>query len=108
MATTTHPNRELKQEVLAGAERDGIKFVSLQFTDILGMVKNITIPLHKFEDAIDYGLWFDGSSIDGFARIHESDMYLEPDLSTFRVIPWERGENTTGRVICNVFTPDGN
>src|SRR5579884_1972252 len=100
-------NRELKQEVLSQAERSGVKFVNLQFTDIVGVVKNITIPIHKFEDAIDYGLWFDGSSIEGFARIHESDMYLEPDLATFSVIPWERGENTTARVICNVFTPDG-
>src|SRR5262245_40908327 len=107
MATTTRPNRELKHEVLAGAERDGIKFVSLQFTDILGMVKNITIPLHKFEDAIDYGLWFDGSSIEGFARIHESDMYLEPDLETFGPIPWELNGNPTAKVICNVFTPEG-
>src|SRR5438105_857816 len=107
MATTTRPNRDLKQEVMTRAERDSIKFVSLQFTDILGMVKNITIPLHKFEDAIDYGLWFDGSSIEGFARIHESDMYLEPDLQTFGPIPWELDGNPTAKVICNVFTPEG-
>ncbi len=105
----THPKAspELKQEVLARAEQAGIKFVSLQFTDIVGVVKNVTIPLHKFEDAIDYGLWFDGSSIEGFARIHESDMYLEPDLTTFSPIPWELDGNPTAKVICNVFTPDG-
>src|SRR5436853_4559888 len=107
MATSTRPNRELKQEVMTRAERDSIKFVSLQFTDILGMVKNITIPLHKFEDAIDYGLWFDGSSIEGFTRIHESDMYLQPDLSSFGVIPWEREADVTAKVICDVYTPDG-
>ncbi len=100
-------NRELKQEVLSQAERSGVKFVNLQFTDIVGVVKNITIPIHKFEDAIDYGLWFDGSSIEGFARIHESDMYLEPYLATFGPIPWEQDGNPTAKVICNVYTPDG-
>jgi glutamine synthetase len=105
--TTAKPSREEKQEVLSRAEQAGIKFVSLQFTDILGLVKNITIPLHKFGDAIDYGLWFDGSSIEGFARIHESDMYLEPDLTTFGPIPWETQGNPTAKVICNVFTPEG-
>jgi glutamine synthetase len=96
-----------RDQVIADAEKSGIRFVNLQFTDIVGVVKNITIPLHKFGDAIDYGLWFDGSSIEGFARIHESDMYLEPDLSTFGLIPWESSENPTAKVICNVFTPDG-
>lgn len=107
MAIST-ANRELRADIFARAEQDGVKFVSLQFTDIMGVAKNVTIPFHKFDDAMEHGLWFDGSSIDGFARVHESDMYLEPDLSTFCVIPWERGENTTARVICNVFTPDGN
>src|SRR5215212_312007 len=100
-------NQDLKREVLASAEQADIKFVNLQFTDIVGGVKNITIPLHKFEDAIEYGLWFDGSSIEGFARIHESDMYLEPDLRTFAPIPWELNSNPTAKVICNVFTPEG-
>src|SRR5712692_485211 len=97
----------MKQHVFEQAEAAHVRFVSLQFTDIMGVVKNVTIPFHKFGDAIDHGLWFDGSCIDGFARIHESDMYLAPDLSTFQVIPWARGENTTARVICNVFTADG-
>src|SRR5438552_2418262 len=100
-------NQDLKREVLASAEQADIKFVNLQFTDIVGVVKNVTIPLHKFEDAIEYGLWFDGSSIEGFARIHESDMYLEPDLRTFAPIPWELNTNPTAKVICNVFTPEG-
>src|SRR5215211_6644012 len=100
-------NQDLKREVLASAEQADIKFVSLQFTDIVGVVKNITIPLHKFEDALNYGLWFDGSSIEGFARIHESDMYLLPDLNTFGPIPWEMNGNPTAKVICNVYTPEG-
>jgi hypothetical protein len=66
--------------------------------------KSVTIPIHQFADSIEHGTWFDGSSIEGFARIAESDMYLKPDISTFQVIPWERGENTTARVICQVFT----
>ncbi|MBM2809588.1 MAG: glutamine synthetase, type [Chloroflexi bacterium] len=100
-------NTALRAEVFERAESEGVKFISLQFTDIMGVAKNVTIPFHKFDDAVDHGLWFDGSSIDGFARIHESDMFLAPDLATFRVIPWERDKNTTARVICNVYTPDG-
>jgi glutamine synthetase len=100
-------NDELRARVFEWAEAEQVRFVSLQFTDIMGLAKNVTIPMHKFADAVEHGLWFDGSSIEGFARIHESDMYLEPDLSTFRVIPWERQPNTTARVICNIYTPDG-
>jgi glutamine synthetase len=88
-------------------QENRVKFVNLQFTDVVGMVKNQTIPVDKFDEAVEHGVWFDGSSIEGFARIAESDMYLTPDLETFAVIPWERGENTTARVICDVFTPKG-
>ncbi|MEA2641484.1 MAG: glutamine synthetase [Chloroflexota bacterium] len=101
------PSNARLDEVMNQAKAEDVKFVSLQFTDIMGVAKNVTIPFHKFGDAVKNGLWFDGSSIEGFARIHESDMYLEPDLGTFRIIPWERGDNTTARVICNVYTPDG-
>jgi len=97
----------LKDQVFAAAEEARVRFVSLQFTDIMGVVKNVHIPFHKFGDAVDHGLWFDGSSIEGFARIHESDMFLDPDLETFGVIPWERGDNATAKVICDVYTPDG-
>lgn len=85
-----------------------VAFISLQFTDISGMVKHQTIPVTEFAGAVDHGVWFDGSSIEGFARIAESDMYLAPDLSTFRIIPYDRGEGTTtARVICDSYTPDG-
>ncbi|PZS04807.1 MAG: glutamine synthetase, partial [Candidatus Chloroheliales bacterium] len=83
-------------------------FVNLQFTDIIGILKSVTIPLEQFEDAIRDGKWFDGSSVEGFARIAESDMYLKPDLSTFAIVPWTSGRQLTARAICNVFTPDGN
>src|ERR1700694_609390 len=98
----------MKQHVFEQAEAAHVRFVSLQFTDIMGVVKNVHIPFHKFGDAVEHGLWFDGSSIEGFARIHESDMFLDPDLDTFGVIPWERRENdSTAKVICDVYTPDG-
>jgi len=105
-ARTTPPKDQTKQ-VLERAQVEGIRFVNLQFTDIMGLVKTVSIPLHKFGDAIDQGLWFDGSSVDGFARIHESDMYLAPDLETFRAIPWDRGPNATAKVFCDVYTPEG-
>jgi len=104
---TGTPSAPSKEQVLEQARRDNVKYVSFQFTDILGVVKNVTIPFHQFEGAVDHGLWFDGSSIEGFTRIHESDMYLQPDLSTWGIIPWERGDDTTARVICDVFTPEG-
>src|SRR5687767_2042536 len=96
-----------KRLILEKAAAEGIRFVNLQFTDIMGLVKTDSIPVHKLEDAIDHGLWFDGSSVEGFARIHESDMYLQPDLSTFSSIPWDRGSNPTAKVFCDVYTPDG-
>src|SRR5258708_10323036 len=98
----------MKQRVFEQAEAANVRFVSLQFTDIMGVVKNVHIPFHKFGDAVENGLWFDGSSIEGFARIHESDMFLDPDLETFGIIPWERGpDSSTAKVICDVYTPNG-
>ena len=97
------------------AEEKNLGFVSLQFTDIVGQVKSVQVPMHQLEEAVEHGKWFDGSSIEGFARIAESDMFLVPDLATFAPIPWEPGfdgdgkETPTGaaRVICDVFTPNG-
>jgi len=98
----------------AGVERvaeiiakENVRFINLQFTDIAGQVKQITIPVRQWDTAVDHGIWFDGSSIEGFARIAESDMYLVPDLDTFAVIPWRRDDMPTARVICNVHTPNG-
>jgi glutamine synthetase len=96
------------------AEERNLRFVSLQFTDIVGQVKSVQVPMHQLEEAVEHGKWFDGSSIEGFARIAESDMFLVPDLSTFSPIPWEPGtdgdrqlETGSARVICDVYTPDG-
>ena len=95
-------------EILTRVEREHIRFIDLQFTDVVGVVKNITIPAHELPDALENGIWFDGSSIEGFARVAESDMHLRPDRSTFAVIPWLSGEDATARLICDVFTPEGN
>jgi glutamine synthetase len=103
----TNDREALKREVLAKVKQDNVRFVNLQFIDVVGHVKSVTIPTHQFEDCIDHGKWFDGSSIEGFARIAESDMYLDPDLRTFSLIPWERTADTTAKVICDVFTPEG-
>ncbi len=93
--------------IIARTEQNNIKFIDLQFTDVVGMVKNVTIPVHELTAAIENGIWFDGSSIDGFARVAESDMHLRPDPLTFAIIPWLTGEEATARLICDVFTPDG-
>ncbi len=94
------------EDILATVQAEKIEFVDLQFTDIMGAVKSITIPAHELPDALDHGVWFDGSSIEGFARIAESDMYLVPDPSTYAVLPWLSGRDTTARFICDVFTPN--
>jgi glutamine synthetase len=94
---------------IRGAEANGIRFVQLQFTDIMGAVKAVTIPVHQLEGSVTHGTWFDGSSIEGFTRIAESDQYLMPDMATFSEIPWQPGSGPRGtaRVICDVFTPRG-
>jgi len=108
MAKSTGAGRETKAQILERTEREKVKFMRLQFTDILGTIKNVEIPDRQFEDALDGKIMFDGSSIEGFVRIEESDMYLKPDLSTFRVFPWagQTGEKV-GRMICDIATPDG-
>jgi glutamine synthetase len=97
------------EELIKTAKAGGIRFVQLQFTDILGIVKAVTIPIHQMESSVKHGTWFDGSSIEGFTRIAESDQYLMPDMGTFAEIPWQKGEGPRGtaRVICDVFTPRG-
>jgi glutamine synthetase len=96
-----------KEEIARCVDKDGIEFVSLQFTDIVGVVKSVIIPIAELATALDHGIWFDGSSVEGFARIAESDMYLVPDLDTYAVIPWQRENNPTARLICDVYTPEG-
>lgn len=97
-----------KEQILELVKEQHVDFLNLQFTDIVGIIKNITIPISQLPDALDHGVWFDGSSIEGFARVAESDMYLQLDLDTYAVIPWEsEGDTVTARFICDVFTPNG-
>jgi len=98
-----------KEEVLQIMEKKDVKFVRLQFTDILGVVKNVAIPAERMEKAFEEGIWFDGSSIEGFVRIQESDMRLEPDPNTFAILPWKNQDDediATARVICDVINSD--
>src|SRR5665647_274006 len=95
------------KDVLDLARTLNVRFLRLQFTDILGVNKNVEIPASQFEKALAGDIMFDGSSIEGFVRIEESDMLLAPDLSTFRVFPWGDPQNRVGRLICDINTPDG-
>jgi len=95
------------KELLSRVETDEIDFVTLQFTDILGVIKEIIIPVEGLADALRHGVWFDGSSIEGFARIQESDLFLKPDPSTYAVVPWLSDDGKTARLICDICCPDG-
>ncbi len=97
-----------EKEVLKDVKDRGVSFIDLQFTDVLGTTKSVTIPPTALEEAFERGVWFDGSSIQGFARIEESDMFLQPDARTYRVLPWTGGEvSLRARIICDVHRPDG-
>ena len=88
------------------AEND-VRFIRLQFTDIFGTLKNVAITTSQLEKALENKCMFDGSSIEGFVRIEESDMVLRPDLNSFCMFPWRPGPNRVARLICDVYTPDG-
>lgn len=88
-------------------DEDGVQLVTLQFVDITGTLKGITIPASQLPAVIERGKWFDGSAIDAFARTAESDMYLWPDLMTYALIPWKAGSRTTARLFCEIRTPSG-
>ena len=92
-----------EEAVLEQIEEEDVDFLRLQFTDILGTVKNVSIPASQAEKSFEEGIYFDGSSIEGFVRIQESDMRLDPDPATFSVLPWRNSENgAAGRLICDV------
>ncbi len=96
------------EEILKASAELNIQFVDMQFTDLPGILKAVTIPVSKLAEALENNIWFDGSSIEGFTRIFESDMYLKPDPSTWAVIPWTKGTGRdTARLICDVYLPDG-
>ncbi len=97
-----------KEDVLKKASQADVKYVRLCFTDIHGLIKNVEIPASKLEDALDNNVMIDGSSIDGFSRLQESDMYLHPDYDTFLVLSWENTEyGKVAMLICDVYMPNG-
>jgi len=95
------------QKVLDQVEKDNIKFITLQFTDLLGVIKEVITPVEQLENALADGVWFDGSSIEGFARIQESDLFLKPDTATYAVVPWLTQDGITARFICDIYRADG-
>jgi glutamine synthetase len=119
-------SQQARERVLATVEAEGVRFINLEFTDVVGMAKCVTIPVEQFADCLAHGKWFDGSALESFARIAESDMYLYPDLDTFAILPrpvrpkaimpphttqGHLSEQVTegdvvARVICDVHTPD--
>lgn len=96
-----------REDVVRQIKENNVKFIRLQFTDMLGIIKNVEIPLSQLEKALDNKMMFDGSSIEGFVRIEESDMYLYPDLDTFVVFPWTSEKGKVARFICDIYKPDG-
>jgi len=101
------PQRVEKAELMRLMREQSVRFLRLQFMDITGLLKNVEVPQSQFEKALEGDITFDGSSIEGFVRIEESDMVLRPDLSTFAVFPWGDAENKVARLICDVHTSDG-
>ncbi|MCQ2451980.1 MAG: type I glutamate--ammonia ligase [Oscillospiraceae bacterium] len=97
-----------KEDIIRKVQEDNVDFISMQFTDIFGQPKNVAIPASQIEKAVNNQIAFDGSSIEGFSRIHESDQYLHPDLDSYTLMPWRTRENhNVARLICDVTNPDG-
>lgn len=96
------------KQILERVEEDEVLFISLQFTDVTGAVKSVDIPRHRLPSALKDGVWFDGSSVEGFARIQESDMLLRLDPDTYAVLPWSHPEVRRARIFCDIYQPDGN
>jgi len=103
----TIPDVKDKEYVLKAVEEHDVKFIRLWFTDILGMLKSFAITRNELETALDDGMGFDGSSIEGFARIYESDMIAMPDTSTFQTLPWRPHEDAVARMFCDILEPSG-
>ena len=96
-----------REKILKIAEEKNVEFIRLQFVDILGIIKNVAITIEQLPEALDGQIMFDGSSIEGYTRIHESDMYLKPDYDTFAIFPWGTSGGCTARMMCDIYLPDG-
>ncbi|MDD2752794.1 MAG: glutamine synthetase beta-grasp domain-containing protein, partial [Candidatus Omnitrophica bacterium] len=100
--------KKTKAEILKLAKERKVKFIRLWFTDVLGFLKGFAITVDELEGALEEGMGFDGSSIEGFARIEESDMIARPDPDTFAIIPWRSGdEYCVARMFCDIYEPSG-
>lgn len=95
-----------KTDIFRIAEEEDVEFIRLQFTDMFGIFKNVAVTFSQLEKALDNRCMFDGSSIDGFVRIEESDMYLHPDLDTFQIFPWRPQQGKVARLICDIYRPN--
>ncbi len=100
-------NKYSKEDILRLAKEEDVEFIRLQFTDIFGMLKNVAVTCRQLERALDHRCMFDGSSIEGFVRDDETDMYLYPDLDTFEIFPWRPQQGKVARLICDVHRPGG-
>jgi len=96
-----------REKILQLADEKNVEFIRLQFVDILGIIKNVAITIEQLPEALDGKIMFDGSSIEGYTRIHESDMYLKPDYDTFAIFPWETSGGCTARMMCDIYLPNG-
>ncbi|MTT32904.1 type I glutamate--ammonia ligase [Terrilactibacillus sp. BCM23-1] len=96
-----------KEDILKIAKEENVRFIRLQFTDLLGIIKNVEIPVDQLEKALDNKVMFDGSSIEGFVRIEESDMLLYPDYNSWVIFPWTAEKGKVARMICDIYNPDG-
>jgi glutamine synthetase len=94
-------------DVLRLLKENDIRFLNFQFVDILGITTSVEVPASQFDKSLDRGITFDGSGIEGFTRVEESDLLLRPDPSTFRVLPWEQSGQRSGRMICDVQRANG-
>ncbi len=99
--------RYTREDIIRMVEEEDVEFIRLQFTDIFGMLKNVAITAGQLEKALDNRCMFDGSAIEGFVRMEETDMYLYPDLDTFEIFPWRPQQGKVARLICDVHCPDG-
>jgi glutamine synthetase len=95
------------KDILSRVKEDNVKFISLQFTDVTGAIKSVDTPVAQLAGALENGLWFDGSSVQGFARIQESDMHLSIDRETYAVLPWTPENLKRARFFCDIYLPDG-
>jgi glutamine synthetase len=96
-----------RKDLLKKIKDDDVKFISFQFTDVNGVVKSLDAPVERLQVALDDGIWFDGSSVEGFCRIQESDMHLRVDEDTYAVLPWTPVEMRRARFFCDINMPDG-